>query len=353
MDAKALYHRVEKLMQYPPMQWAAQTRIGEYLTQLPRRLLSDRQAMREKIEALEKDLEATERYMKMHNDPSQWPSFEDMSEVISDSLRPPLDRIDVDESKLTARQLFWRKNGYLILENLIPHDRIDAYMAARKKWANPGGWYCPTPYMHVPEILDLSLYPPLQAAMQELFGAEMILHLNLTGWVSTERDWHQDDYLNPPVVNGWYCASWMALEDIHEDSGPFQFVAGSHRWPILRQDKILAYLPPLYARALGQRDGYGNWTKWSEDFVAKAVERYIEKSGLPVESFLAKKGDVLIWHGCLAHRGSMPRVKGTPRLSLISHHSELGHRPDFLQSGGRILTHREGGKYVDFGIPLY
>jgi hypothetical protein len=68
--------------------------------------------------------------------------------------------------------------------------------------------------MHVPEIRDLSLYPPLHEVIKELFGGEFVLHLNLTGFVSTERDWHQDDYLNPPFINGWYLATWMALEDI-------------------------------------------------------------------------------------------------------------------------------------------
>jgi hypothetical protein len=352
MNTEALRSHVEKLLTAPPLRRIAQTRIGEATVKLARFLAENPLTLAERLRRAEQDLEATERYMKMHNDPNQWPSFEAMSEVIDDPLRPPLDRLQLDESRLTPRQLFWCRNGYLILENFIPHDRIDAYIAARKKWADPGGYYCPTPYMHVPEILELSLYPPLVEVMRELFGAEMVLHLNLTGWVSTERDWHQDDYLNPPVVNGWYLASWMALDDIHPDSGPFQFVPGSHGWPILRQEKILSFLPPLYARALGQRDGYGSWAKWSEDFVAKAIQRKIEDSGLEVKSFAAKKGDVLLWHGCLAHRGSVPRVRGTPRLTLISHYSEISHRPDFIKAG-RILTHRDGGKYADFGLPLY
>ena len=47
----------------------------------------------------------------------------------------------------------------------------------------------------------------------------MLLHLALTGWISTQRDWHQDDYLNPPFVANWYAAVWMALDDISAESG--------------------------------------------------------------------------------------------------------------------------------------
>src|SRR5438552_11002670 len=83
----------------------------------------------------------------------------------------------------------------------------------------------------------------LCATMESLIGEPMMLHLALTGWVSTERTWHQDDYLNPAHVAGWYAAVWMALDDnIHSDSGPFEYLPGSHRWPTLRRDKVISFL---------------------------------------------------------------------------------------------------------------
>ena len=70
-----------------------------------------------------------------------------------------------------------------------------------------------------------------------------MLHLVLSGWVSSERTWHQDDYLNPDFVNSHYAAVWVALRDISPDCGPFQFVRGSHKWPLTRRDKVLANCP--------------------------------------------------------------------------------------------------------------
>jgi len=344
----------DRLIQFPPVQrFVIQTRPARAVKREMHRLQAILAAVApsEELLQLRRDLEATERYLRVHYDPSQWPTFAAMSEVIDNAARPPLDRLVVEESKLSERQKLWRKNGYLLLKNLLPHDLIEAYVEVRSRWPRPGGWACPTPYMHVPEILALSLYPPLLEVMEELFGGEMILHLNLTGWVSTERDWHQDDYLNPPIINGWYLAAWTALEDIHPDCGPFEFVPGSHRWPTLRQEKVRSFLPPLYARARGQQHDYGHWAEWSQDFVSAAVARQIEETGLKAEQFLGKKGDVLLWHACLAHRGGRPRVPGASRRALISHYSEIAHRVDFDRS--RQLVHRGGGKYQDFGIPLY
>jgi phytanoyl-CoA dioxygenase PhyH len=310
-------------------------------------ILGSRARLHAELARVRRELDATERYVAMHANPSQWPAFAAMSEMIDDAERPPLDRRNVDESTLSERQRLWRRQGYLLLENFLPPDLIAAYVAVREKWPAPGGWGSPSPYMQVPEIRDLALHPPLLAVMRELFGADMVLHLNLTGFISTERDWHQDDYLNPPTTNGWYVATWMALDDIDPNSGPFEYVPESHRWPTLRGDRVRSFLPPMYARAAGLRNDHGHWASWSEDYVARSVARQIEDTGLAPRQFLGKKGDVLLWHACVAHRGSRPLVPGTPRRALISHYTER------TRMGGRQLMHPGGGRYLHSDLPLY
>jgi len=197
--------------------------------------------------------------------------------------------------------------------------------------------------MHVAELRDVSLYPPLMNLMESLIGEEMGLHLNLTGWVSTERNWHQDDYLNPPYINSWYAAVWIALDDIHEDSGPFEFVPGSHRWPLMRSHKVRMFLTPE------ERD-HDNWPGLAERFVNDVAEEEIVKRGLKTKKFLAKKGDLLIWHGRLMHRGSYPNIPGMERKTLISHYSGISHRVDMpivdRTSEGSAYFHLE--RPIDF-----
>ncbi|MFO1028360.1 MAG: phytanoyl-CoA dioxygenase family protein [Acetobacteraceae bacterium] len=276
-------------------------------------------------------------------------TFADLSEMPDTALLPRLDQPSVDECELTKEQRDWRANGVLILPGLIPSNVLDPYIARREalRTEKPdhflGGWYSPNPYEHVPELRSVCLYPPLMRMMEHVLGEPMMLHLNLTGWVSTERNWHQDDYLNPGFVNSWYAAVWIALDTIDPDSGPFEYVEGSHRWPLMRQDRVLAQMTEEAANERCPMSGSLVWPRTSEAFVVPAIEAEITARGGVVRQFLAKKGDVLIWHGRTIHRGSLPRVPGSLRRSLIAHYSGINHRPDFVH---RAQDENGGWYYV-------
>ena len=131
------------------------------------------------------------------------PTHEDLIEVVPDSDLPDLDRQTPTINQLTPEQKTWRENGYLILSMFIPDDLLNPYIRVREKIALPGGYNTPVPYMDVEELKSLCLYKPLMDKLEFFIGESMGMHLNLTGWVSTERNWHQDDYLNPSYLNGW------------------------------------------------------------------------------------------------------------------------------------------------------
>jgi hypothetical protein len=270
------------------------------------------------------------------------PTFEDLTEDLRDDSLPLLDRPAVDESDLSADQLHWREHGYLFKERYVPDDLLDAYWAARSRLESPSGWLSGTPYMHVPEVLDLSVYRPLLDLLEQLIGEPMGVHLNLTGTVSSERNWHQDDYLNAPLTKGWYAAVWFAVGDIDPDSGPFQFVPGSHRWPVLRREKVRLFLTPEERR---DRE----WPKHTERFLDEILETEIAKREAPVESFMGHKGDILVWHARLLHRGSPPKVPGRLRMGFISHYIGLSH----WAAEPRVGHHRDGGLYFLSDEPLH
>lgn len=281
-------------------------------------------------------------------DPSRraWVTFDDLSEQPNPALIPPLDRPGVDESLLTPEQREWRRDGVVTLRGFLPDAVLDPYIARREQLRIEApehyrtGWYSTSPYEHIPELRALALYPKLMRLMEHIIGEPMMMHLNLTGWVSTERNWHQDDYLNPPHVNSWYTAVWIALDHIDPACGPFQYIPGSHQWPLLRQEKVLACMSEEEALARHPVSGSLVWPKTSEAFVVPAIEAEIARRGAPVREFLAVKGDVLIWHGRLMHRGSLPRDRGLLRRSLIAHYSGVNHRPDM---GNRLRD--ENGMY--------
>jgi hypothetical protein len=273
-------------------------------------------------------------------------TFADLSEMPDPDLLPPLDQSDLDTSALTVEQRSWRRDGVVIMPKLLPDSVTDPYIARRSKLGAPGGWISPVPYLQVPELRALALYPPLMHMLQHLLSERMMLHLALTGWISTERNWHQDDYLNPPFVNSWYAAVWMALDRIDPLSGPFEYIPGSHRWPLLRGEKVRSFLTRAERTRLD--DGVNHWPKYSERFVTPAIETEISRYGIPSRTFIGEKGDVLIWHGRLMHRGSIPKVPGHERRSLITHYSGIGHRPDMTERA----EDENGEAYAVFNIPL-
>ena len=241
----------------------------------------------------------------------------------------------------------WNDNGVVILPKFLPEDLMVAYEECwikqnREFHQRPGGWPDCTPYRRHPELLDILTYQPLAEQLEALLGEPAAVHLNLTGWVSTERNWHQDSYLNPAHVGDYYAAIWVGLDDIHPDSGPFQYVPGSHRWPQVTRDKILAALNPE------ERDH--RWPKFSERILTPLFEEEIVKRGNNVVSHLPGRGDVLIWHGRLMHRGSRPNVPGMERRSLIAHYSGIHHRHDMpsaqqSQMGGWFFPIQDGIQY--------
>ncbi len=266
-------------------------------------------------------------------------TFNQISEPIPMEDRPPIDSIDPNSPFITHAQREWILYGVARFPGALDPDLIDAYCRLRETVTGGpatdqggsfinGGWPDPTPYMRHKEIRDLGCSRAVMQAIREIMGGtEYGMHLNLTGWISTERNWHQDDYLNPPFILCNYVAAWLALDDIHPDSGPFQYIPGSHRWPVIRQERMLE----VFGEQVMKRP---DWPKLTEREVAAACEREIDERGLYPVTYLPKKGDLLLWHGALMHRGSPPNVPGMLRKSLIIHYSALSHRHDMPRRQG-------------------
>lgn len=236
----------------------------------------------------------------------------------------------------------WNADGVVIRKGFMPEDLMQKYEECwlRENKDRPMGWPDPIPYTRHDEVREFFTYGPLAELLESLIGEPAGVHLNLTGWRSTERDWHQDSYLNPPHVGDYYAAVWIALDDIHPDSGPFQYVPGSHRWPQVTQDLILSALEPH------ERDH--KWPKHSERVLTPLFEQEIIKRGNNVVSHTPNRGDLLVWHGRLMHRGSPPNVPGMERRAAIAHYSGINHRHD-MPPAHKVL---KGGWYFPLTINL-
>lgn len=277
----------------------------------------------------------------------------------------------------------WSEDGVVALDKLIPDDLITAYQdewitangfrtlhphireGDTGSWTEggasagdpsqlwvidaerPGGWPDTCPYMRHERLLELCMWGPLAEALEATVGEPMGLHLNLTGWTSTQRNWHQDGYLNPDEVGDAYAAVWIALDDIRQpDCGPFQFIPGSHRWHRLMQSKVFA------SGIIDPADPA--WPAKTEAVLTDLVEAQIRERDALVVDYLPNKGDVLLWHPRLYHRGSAPRVENVYRPALIAHFSGIRTRTDFTRAHGDPVQHPSGGYYwpINTGNPV-
>ena len=125
---------------------------------------------------------------------------------------------------------------------------------------------------------------------------------------------HRDSIVVPTPVFGELLAAWIALEDIDRRSGALAYVPGSHKLPFYEFTPGKVVYDPA---------------SMTDADVAKALAFYdaeLKKSGLPVELFEAKRGEVLLWHSALMHGGGPVENDRLTRRSFVVHYSARQHQ---------------------------
>jgi hypothetical protein len=111
---------------------------------------------------------------------------------------------------------------------------------------------------------------------------------------------HSDAFHFNSRPAGFMCGVWIALEDIHPDSGPLHYYPGSHRLPVLTNADLAAN---------HEKAGY-------EALIASVVQ----KEGLMQETALIRRGQAFIWAANLLHGGTPILDPARTRLSQVTHY---------------------------------
>jgi phytanoyl-CoA hydroxylase len=133
-------------------------------------------------------------------------------------------------------------------------------------------------------------------------------------------------------------ASWVALEDVHENSGPLAYYCGSHSPERL----------PFFDWGTGSILYDEGAPRDPQDF-SNYLYREVARLGISPKTFLPKKGDVLVWHSYLAHEGTLIKDPGKTRKSLVTHYTCKSsyprlHKYDRADEDGRLYS-ENGGIY--------
>lgn len=229
--------------------------------------------------------------------------------------------------------------GYTVFEKLIPDDVIDQIIAETRRipqspdafvMVEHGGHVDPSRVTEAPtrgqRVLDLFAisdaarqaiaHPKIVAFLKSIFDDDVIAMQSLYFEYGSEQAVHQDTaYVvsNRPLN---LAAAWIALEDVTAGAGELIYYPGSHRF-----DHFMFSGQHKHWHA--SRDGHEQHQAFLQSLHDKA-----KASGLEQDAFLAKKGDVLIWHADLAHGGGAI-TNGQTRKSLVAHYCPKSVKPSY------------------------
>lgn len=143
--------------------------------------------------------------------------------------------------------------------------------------------------------------------LSKLYGRRAFPFQTLNFPVGTQQEAHSDSVHFSSLPERFMCGVWLAMEDVGPDAGPLFYHPGSHRWPIM-------------TNLLIGRRGYGSELDSAQDPYGPAWRALCEAHDSQAETFLAKKGQALIWCANLLHGGSYQTDTHLTRWSQVTHY---------------------------------
>ena len=186
--------------------------------------------------------------------------------------------------------------------------RFDVDMADEQAIKNSGqlnrvqdGW------VYNEEIRAIASNAGVLELLEKLYGRRAFPFQTLNFPVGTQQPLHSNSIHFSSLPERFMCGVWLAMEDIHADAGPLIYLPGSHKWPIL-------------SNALIGRRGFDTPRDLAQEPFQSAWDALVKASDAQRETFLARKGQALIWAANLLHGGSLQQNPKLTRWSQVTHY---------------------------------
>lgn len=175
-------------------------------------------------------------------------------------------------------------------------------------------------HSHSERFEAMTALPKLHRLIELILGERAVATQSLYFPYGSTQTLHRDPWYVVTTPIATLVAAWIALEDISPASGPLTFVPGSHRLPYkpLSTGDIVFHEPSATAESKAAH--------------VQAMKADMAAQGLQVKEFLAKKGDILVWHGSLVHGGSRVTDPTVTRQSYVVHFDAARVHPRHAQS---------------------
>ena len=160
----------------------------------------------------------------------------------------------------------------------------------------------------IKSVNKIASHPFIINFLRIIYGREPFPFQTLNFIKGSQQHFHSDAIHFHSLPYGFMCGVWVALEDVHPDSGPLMYFPKSHK------------LPYISAKSLGltNKEVFSeiNPQILFEDYWKKKVKFHDFQKNI----FLAKKGDVFIWHANLLHGGTKVINENLTRWSQVTHY---------------------------------
>jgi phytanoyl-CoA hydroxylase len=275
-----------------------------------------------------------------------------------------LDRVHgrLSTGQITATQASWLetfvRDGYLILRNAVPEERIASAEADLDR-AYRGGF----PELHfecqgldpskptwqpvvvnVPSkaldihffsrpIRELIFSPAISEFLALIFENKALVSQTLGFLRGSAQGGHQDTAYVPYSSALGFAASWIALEDVTAGAGELFYYRGSHRLPDFFYDGKFKSLFEAGRHNGANEAGPFSYAPYTDqmNIHERSLETNPARFGLERQVLMAKRGDALIWHADLVH-GGQPISRKNTRKSIVTHYCPKHLVPLFCES---------------------
>jgi len=188
----------------------------------------------------------------------------------------------------------------------------------------------------------LSLAREVMQFLGHVFRGPPCTLQSLTFHRGSQQPIHVDyPYVRCQSPLAFLAASWIPLEDIHPDSGPLAYYPGSHR----------AEVTDLFDWGNGSIVFEPDSVRQPQDLSDYLAAR-MASAGIEPKVFCPRKGDVLVWHGNLAHAGSTIVNPALTRKSYVTHYTSLHAYPKaHLKAGAPeqgVIAAADGGYVFEY-----
>lgn len=227
----------------------------------------------------------------------------------------------------------WSTNGYIIIKGLLKEEGVEAINTEVAQLMKSGklvftnGNKLMFANRLSSLIQNITTHPQIIVLLNFLLGKNVIPFQTINFINGSEQKAHSDSIHMTTYPLGYLIAAWIALEDITPDNGPLFYYPGSHKLPFLLNDDYNTTSSLLTLGSKKYRD--------YED----VLQAIVDEKHFEAKPFLAKKGDVLIWHANLVHGGAPIVNKSLTRKSMVVHYyaddvikyHEITERPSLMK----------------------